>query len=410
MKAVPPRPQPAAPGAPPGPGAQAGGAAPASPVEVRPLAEIATFKKRHWGLLTSFLLIVLVPFLVAAWYLYGVAIDRYGSTAGFTVRSEETGSASEVLGGLAQFAGTSASSDSDILYEFIQSQELVEAIDNRRDLVSIYSAHWKEDPVFSIWPDASIEDVLWYWRRIVRIAYDQSTGLIEIRVLAFDPDTAQLIARDIVTESQNKINELNETARADAIRYAQADLDDAVERLKTARAALTAFRTRTRIVDPTADLQGQMGVVNSLQQQLAEALVEYDLLRDTSSTTDPRVVQVQRQIEVIRDRIAKERASFAQEEVGGVGADYPTLMSEYEGLSVDQQFAEETYTAALTAYDVARANASRQSRYLASYIEPTLPQSSEFPQHEIILGLTGLFLLLAWGIMALVYYSLRDRR
>ncbi|WP_260107663.1 hypothetical protein [Phaeobacter inhibens] len=65
-------------------------------------------------------------------------------------------------------------------------------------------------------------------------------------------------------------------ARADAMRYARADLDEALERLKDARQSLTSFRTRTRIVDPEADIQGRMGVMNNLQQQLAEALIQYE--------------------------------------------------------------------------------------------------------------------------------------
>ena len=54
------------------------------------------------------------------------------------------------------------------------------------------------------------------------------------------------------------------------LRYAEQDLADAVARLKTARESLVRFRTRTQIVDPESDLQGRMGVLASLQQQLAQ--------------------------------------------------------------------------------------------------------------------------------------------
>ncbi|MCA0922785.1 sugar transporter [Pseudooceanicola nanhaiensis] len=389
---------------------QGGMGAGAKVVEVRPLADRASFHRRHWGLLLSFFLVVIVPLTAAATYLYGVSLDRYGSITGFTVRSEESGGASELLGGIVQFTGSSSSSNSAILYEFIQSQEMVEAIDAQFDLRAIFSAHWGDDPLFSLWPDASIEELLWYWQQAVRISFDQSSGLIEVRVIALDADTAQSLAQGIVAESQKKINEMNQNARADAMRYAEADLAEAIERLKTARGALTAFRTRTQIVDPSADIQGQMGVVNSLQQQLASALVELDLLRSTSSTQDPRVTQVQRQIDAIRSRIADERASFANDKFGSGEADYPTLMAEYEGLTVDREYAEESYRAALTALDAARAQASRQSLYLATYIQPTLPQDSKFPQRGMILGLLAAFLVLVWGILTLIYYSLRDRR
>ncbi len=399
----------------PAPASNAAGGGKPSPkgpsvIQIRPLAQAAGLKRRHRGLVVSFLALVITPLLITMLYLGFVAQDQYASTTGFTVRREEMGGATDLLGNLKQFTGGGGASDSDILYEFIRSQEVVQTIDDRLNLREIYSQNWPGDPLFSLWPDASIEDLLWFWQRMVQISYDQSTGLIELRVLAYSPEMAQTIGKEIVVESQNRINILNATARSDMMRYAETDLAEAVERLKAAREAMTLFRTRTQIVDPSADIQGQMGVVNNLQQQLAQALIDYDLLIETSSDTDPRVKQSARRIEVIRSRIAQERETFASEKVGGVGEDYPTLMAQYESLIVDREYASESYRAALAAVDIARANIARQSRYLAAYVNPTLPQTAEYPQRLVLTGLVALFLLLGWSIMVLVYYSLRDRR
>ena len=379
-------------------------------VEVRPVAEPARMAPRHWGLILSVLVLVLLPLAGTIVYLWTFAQDQYASTAGFTVRQEETGSASDLLGGLARLTGGGGSTtDTDVLHEFIRSQEIVERVNQRVDLTAHYAQHWPHDPVFSIWPGASIEQQLWYWRRMVRVSYDQGSGLIEVQVRAFDAQTAQAIASAIVEESQAMINDLNETARRDTMRYAQEDLDAAVERLRTAREELTSFRVRTQILDPEADMQGRMGVLNNLQQQLAEALVDYDLLLQGTDEGDPRRRQARQRIEVIRDRISEERANFASQDATVVDTDYPSLMAEYEGLRVDREFAEETYRAALTALDSARSNAARQSIYLATYIRPTLPQSAGHPQRLTLAGLTGLFLIMIWSIGALIFYSLRDR-
>jgi len=380
-------------------------------VQVQPIARPAQMKPRHWGLAFSFLLMVLGPLVGIIFYLWTTATDQYISTTGFTVRSQESGGATELLGGLAQFSGGTTASDSDILYEFIQSQEMVEAVDAQLDLRARYSGPWPEDWAFAIWPDADLEELIWYWHRIVGISYDSGTGLIEVQAVGFDPETAQLINSTIVAESQDRINALNNQARADAMRYANADLDEAVDLLKMAREALTKFRTRTRIVDPAADIQARMGVMTNLQQQLAEALIEYDLLATTTAASDPRVIKAQRRIDVIRERIVIERQTFTSTttETGAVGEDYPTLISEFESLTVDLEYAEQTYRAALAAREVARDDVARQSRYLATYIKPTRPQTPEYPERYILSALAGLFLLLVWSILALVYYSIRDR-
>jgi len=380
-----------------------------------PLARPAHMKKRHWGVLLSFLCMVLAPLAGVLFYLFVIAEDQYISSAGFSVRGQEGTSATDLLGGLAQIAGAGSStgSDSAILYEYIQSQELVEKIDRELDLRGHFSEHWPRDWAFSLWPNATVEDLTWFWSRIVTIAYDSGSGLTEIQVTAYDRDMAQSITKAIVRHSQDRLNALNDQAREDAMRYARADLDEALERLKVAREELIQFRTRTRIVDPVADIQGRMGVMNNLQQQLAEALVEYDLLRGSVSKDDPRLANSQRVIDVIRERIDQERTNFASDASvagGGAGEAYPSLISEFERLTVDREFAEESYRVALTSLELARDEASRQSRYLATYISPTLAEDSEYPKRGMFALLAGLMLLMCWSILVLIYYSVRDRR
>ncbi|WP_345229552.1 sugar transporter [[Roseibacterium] beibuensis] len=378
---------------------------------IKPAAKPATLKPRHFGLFASLGVVVLIPLFAIAFYMFVFAEDQYASTTGFTVRQNETGAATDLLGGLSQITGGGAATDADILYEFIVSQQLVQRLNEELDLVAHYAEPHGRDPFFSLAPDSTIEDLTDYWGRVVRISFESGSGLLELRVLAFTPEMAQTLALAIIEESTALVNELNANARSDAMTFAEADVATAVDRLRAAREALTTFRTTTQIVDPESDLQGRMGVLNNLQQQLAEALIEYDLLTEnTSNPTDPRLLQASRRIEVIQDRIQQERENFTLDDIGSAGEDYPTLMAEYEGLIVDREFAEQSYTAALTALDVARTNAVRQSRYLAVYIRPTLPESAEFPRRWVTIGVAALFLLLGWSIMALVYYSIRDRQ
>jgi capsular polysaccharide transport system permease protein len=377
----------------------------------KPAARPARMRRRHFGLILSFLIMVVAPFFVTVYYLYTFAQDQFAASAGFTVRSDEGSAATDIMGGLAQFTGTNTRADGDILFEFITSAELVGRMNQRIDLRAHYAAPHGIDPIFALAPDAAFEDLVSHWQDVVRVSYGQSSGLIDLQVLAFDPVTAHTIAAAIVAESQSLINELNAQARADAMRFAEIDLEAAITRLRLAREALTQFRTETQIVDPESDLQGRNGVLNNLQQQLAEALIEFDLLSEnTTNSNDPRLVQAQRRIEVIRDRISQERQNFATGDIGRDGQDYPTLIARYEGLIVDREFAESSYRAALTALDAARTNAARQSRYLAVYIRPTIPESAEFPRRDVIAGMALLFLMLGWATAALIYYSIRDRQ
>ncbi len=369
-------------------------------------------KTRHFGIVFSFVLLVLAPFGASVYYLYAIAADQYAARVGFAVRSEEIESAQDLLGGLSRSLSGSSSSDTDILYEFIQSQDLVETIDEELDLVRIFTVP-EHDPVFAYQPTGAIEDLVDYWQRMVRVSYDGNTGLINLRVNAFDPVDAHRMAREIVANSADLINRLSAIAREDATRYAREDLEQAVERLKSAREALTQFRSETRIVDPSADIQGQMGLLNSLEAQLAAAYIELSVLRETVREEDPRIDQARRRLSVIEGLIEQERAKFGMGGGRGVradGRDYSTLVGEFERLMVDLEYAEESYLAARNALDTATAAAQRQSRYLATYAQPTMPQSSRYPQRFMLSAAIGMFLLLSWSLLALIYYSLRDRR
>ena len=363
---------------------------------------------RHRWIAVSFVLCVFLPTLAAAIYLLTRAADQYASTVAFSVRTEEFASPVELLGGIAEFA-SSGSADADILNDFMKSQEIVRRVDNRLGLVELYSKP-QNDPVFGLNSNQSIEDLHAYWLRMVRVIYDRGTGLIEVRTLAFAPEDARLIATAILEECARLVEELSAIAQADTTDFARAELGRSVERMKSAREKLTTFRSRTQIVDPTADLQGQMGLLSMLEQELAAALIDADLLRESTHTHHPRLKQANRRIAVIETRIAEERRNLGFGGAGGEGADYAMLLAEFESLAVDRQFAEEAYTAALAAFDQAQAEARRKSRYLAAHVHPTLAETAQFPRKFVILGVVGFFLLAGWSVAVLVFYSLRDRR
>ncbi len=376
-------------------------------VPLEPVAEGARFKFRHFMVLLSFLLMVVAPSGGIYWYLNERAADQYVSMIGFSVRKEETSSAVDALGAIGQISNGS-SSDTDILYEFIQSQEQVDLVDKRLDLRRIYTKP-ENDPLFALKDGSSTEDLVEYWNRMVKIFYNGSNGLIQIRVHAFEAEDARDIAQAIFEESELMINKLSAIARADATRYARDELELAKERLKAARAAVTTFRNETQIVDPKTDLQGQMGLINTLQAQLAEALIEQDLLLQTTIENDPRNAQAARKVDVIRNRIVSERKKF-----GAGGSDsasaYSTLIARYEGLAVEQEFAEQFYVSALQAFDSARTEAQRISRYLAAYVTPTLAETPQYPKRLTIFGLVTFFAFLIWSIVVMVGYSVRSRR
>jgi capsular polysaccharide transport system permease protein len=374
--------------------------------DILPEPKLARAKPRHYALLASFALLVLAPFAASVWYLYARAADQYHSEVAFSIRSEQAGAAAAgLLGALTQI-GSGSASDANIINEFIGSQKIVEEINAEIDLRAIFNRP-EGDPVFTLGRNPSIEALLREWRRMVTVSYEPSTGIIHVRANTFTPGDARTIANAILAQSGALVNRLSDQAREDAVSFAREELAESETNLRVMRQKLADFRRDNRLVDPAADAAGQMGLLNALQGQLAQGLVDRDVLLSYADPGDQRVIQVNRRIDAITERIEEERASLG---IAGPAGTLPDVLGAYEELQVDLEFANKAYVQSLAALTAARAEARRQSRYLLPHIQPTLAMTSLYPRRPLLAGLTGLFLLLGWGIAVLVYYNVRDNR
>lgn len=379
-------------------------ASPARSAPPPPETAPARLRGRHRMILASFVVVVVLPVLAATGYLYTRAVDQFHSEVAFSIRSEEVSSAAAGLLGAITQIGSGSASDADILYEYIRSQRIVEAVDGDLDLRAIYTRP-EGDPVFALQEGAAIEDLLDYWHDMVTVDFESGTGIIRVRANAFTRDDAHAIAQAILVESSALVNALSEQSREDAVGFARDELAEAEDNLRLMRQRLSDFRIENRIVDPTADVAGQMGLLNALQSELAQALVERDELLSFVGDDDQRVLQANRGIDAITGRIEQERATLGVAE----GA-LPEIVGTYEELLVDLEFANAAYTQTLAGLAAARAEARRQSRYLAPHIQPTMAQNALYPRRAMLSGLIALFLTLGWGVLMLIYYNVRDNR
>ncbi|WP_127901217.1 hypothetical protein [Solirhodobacter olei] len=386
---------------------------PRPPAPVPPPVGRARRRPRHVGLMASFLALVLLPAGLSAGYLWLRAADQFGATVAFAVQSAQPATALSLPGGISQLTGAS-DTQSAMVYEYLQSRDLVAALDARLNLRKRFSGPTARDPLFGYHAPGSVEDLTDYWNRMTRLSLDNGTGLISLEVHAFAARDAQAIAAAAFAEASRMINDLSDAARRDTTRAARAELAHAETRLTRARAALRRFRETSRVIDPTADVTSRMGVIAALQEALASALVDLDMIRQTTGATDPRLAEKTRKIAVIRARIAEERRSFGRSAAGSGGpgqkATLAALTGTFERLTSELAFAEKAYDTALGALDAAEASARAQALYLAAYRKPVAAEQAEYPRRALLTALVAIFGFLIWSVLALVYYSLRDRR
>jgi len=375
-------------------------------------------KLRHMIMVAGFVVLVLIPSAVASLYLAVIAQDQYHSSASFAVRSINSSvGASDILGVFSQGTASTTVADSYILIDYLLSERMLQEVDAKFDLDTVYSARGG-DFFFGLAGGLPIEDKLNYWRDVVSVNFDHTSGILQLEVKAFEPNQAQAIASFMLAKSESLINELSSKAHDESLRLAREEIIIAEKRLTDARMALREFRDVSQDVDPVEGAKLAVQLVAGMEQELAKLNADLEVARSQMAEDTPRIRVIKTQISALESRIEAEKQRLGSGTAGAKTArtsldlsasDVSGRLQLYEKLELEREFGERTYAAALASLEKARIDATGKQRYLAVFIEPTLSQMAQYPNRLLgafLVFLGGLFL---WGMGTLLYYNIRDR-
>jgi capsular polysaccharide transport system permease protein len=385
---------------------------PDAPAPIRAAAP-ATAKGKKSYIKISALLAIALPTLLASIYFGLIASPQYVAEARFAVRGpDDMPAPTDALGALTGLGTTvtSTTSDSYIVTHFIESAQLVGNLQRSLDLRGIYTSD-KADFVAKYRPydfEDTIEHLTTFWNSVSWNYFEPISGTITFTVRAFTPEDALKIARETVRESEKLVNKLSERAREDAISLAKMEQARAELRLKAARKAVQDYRDRKGQTDPVTTAAAKSALIATLEQELAKQ--EADIAGRTAFLNkDAPSVRVLRQTaDAIRSQIEQERAKIGNLQTGEQQQLMSASLTEFEGLQTERDFAQRAYETAATAVESARMRAGQQSRYLATYVEPHLPEDSLYPARLQMVLLVLLCATMAWAIGVLVFYGIRD--
>ncbi len=357
-----------------------------------------------------FWLFFVLPLSLGVLYYMEYASNQYRSTAHFTI--EENGKTTiDPIGALTGLSGPVPSTrDALIIKDFIESREVIELIKQKVDIKKLY-ARMDKDILSRLEPDASIEDIVEYWHKKVRVDFDSSSGITKLSVMAFEPEDAVKIIKSILTVSENLINRLSEKARLDTLHFAEKELKKAEDKLKETRRKVMQFREREKSLSPEKNVEIKISLIASLEADLAKAEADLRGLRAQLQENTPKVRNALNRVSSLKQQIRKEKARGSMNASNAQRKNTKSLsklIARHEELLTEQSFAEKSYESALVLMEQARIDAAKQHRYLTVIVQPQLPEEAVKPDqpHDYIV----LFLscLLFWGISTLVIASIRD--
>lgn len=354
-----------------------------------------------------FWLFFVIPMLVGTIYYLKFASEQYETTAHFTIE-KKGGLQSDPLGALTGLPGSvSSTRDALIIKDFIESREVIERTRDDFDIRKLY-ARADKDWLSRLEEDASIEDLVEYWQDKISVEFDSSSGIIELRVITFEPESAVRVIKSILKVSQELVNNLSERSRQDSLSFARRELRTAETNLKEARSKVRQFRDNEQALSPEKNVDSKLSLVANLEASLANAEAELNSLRVALHDNSPKVKAAHNKVSALKQQVKKERARSTLSTRNDDAKTMSTIISKHEELLTEQGFAEKSYESALLNIEQARIDATQQHRYLTIIVNPQLPEEAVKPKqpHDFIVLLIAS--LLFWGVSSLIIASIRD--
>jgi capsular polysaccharide transport system permease protein len=352
-----------------------------------------------------------IPTFLAVLYFGLLASDQFYATAQYAIRfpnpaTSSLGGAGGGLGGMLGSSPAAAASDMFIVRDYILSHQILRDLEPRIDVRAIYSRP-EADWFVRLPHGVSEEDLLEYWRGMITLRYDMTTGISHLGVRAFTAEDSRLVAGEILALSEQLVNHLSERAQTDRVDLAQHDVDGTLARVRSTFDGLQNYQQAAGQVHPEGFVLARSEIEGRLEGEISRYETQIEQLRRELPDNAPNILQLVKRLDIAQKQLAAERArsTFSAGENGSSASE---VFTEFSKLKLESEFAAKAYDSALTSLEQARMEAAKQDRYLEDFVRPQLPDAPEFPRRARNILFVALGSFLVWSIGSLLISAIRE--
>lgn len=371
-----------------------------------PRVEHSTARRAWWTRVPlPFLIIVVLPTVLAAIYYLLIASPRYVSEARFIVRASNQSQPSSLGVALQGVGLSSTQTDAFAVHEYIDSRDSLNEVGGRLDLLRMFKQG--ADPLSGyprFFESPSEEKLFKAYKRFITVGYDSTTGISELRVEAFNARDAQRLSQELLNGGERLVNRLNVRAAQDLVADATLARERAIQHRSEAQQALAALRNREEFIDPTLSAREGSELIGGLLATVANLRAERSQIA-SGAPSSPQLPTLDSRIAAYERQIAEERAKI----VGSPGSLAPRIGA-YEDLVATRELADREVAETTASLLTAQQDARRQKLYLDRVVNPSLPDSPTQPRRLIQILTVFMSSLLAFSIAWLVWAGVREHR
>lgn len=355
-------------------------------------------KYPHWALC----LLVIFSALIY-WGLW--ASDRYVSKANVVLESPQISSPkldfSSIISG-----GGNNNTDMLLLRDYLLSTDMLKILVEKAKFREHYSNN--DIDFFSKLSDANapLEELYDYYRSMVSVELDDYAGVLRLEVEAFSPEQSYVINNLLLESGESFMNALGNDLANEQVDFLEKQVSSLKRDFESTRKSLLEYQNENNLVSPVGKVENLSSVVASLESQLASLKAQRNALKSYQSNTSPQVVKVNSQIKALSDQIDYEQSRLTDQS----GVALNTLSSDYQALLLKAQFAQETYSSALSALENTRIEAARKLKQVSVLQTPTLPEYSTQPNRIYNITVVILFSVFVSLIIGMISMIIKDHR
>jgi capsular polysaccharide transport system permease protein len=316
--------------------------------------------------------LLLTPILISGVYFFGIARSRYVVRSDFVIRKAEDSVASSAGGIAALLGGGNQSSleDARFLDLYLESPQVLEDLMKTFDFSSAYATRGL-DWFAGINRNATRERRVMFFKRQVVVQLQEVSGIITLRTIGLDPETAFLLNKFLLEKADEFVNRLNQDINRQQLEFAAGEVRKAEARVRKASDKLKAFQEQNEVLDPIGEASSSSAAIAALEQELGRLKVlEATKRRQFKDPNDPEVRLIADQVDELQTQIKSERLKL----VSPSGRDLGRKTAEAERLKGEIAFATDLYKATLTASESTRVESLRKQKFMAVLSSPQKPE------------------------------------
>lgn len=297
------------------------------------------------------LVFVIAPTVTTAWYVTFVAVPLYEARSVVTIATPGGQQDTALPGMLGAMMPQGNMNEAFMAEEFINSLEMMQLMEQGEGLLSYYSSldmdplqRLRDVPLLQIGADT-------YYRHYIRTSVNIQTGLLTLYVDARAPEDAQKFSLAILKHAEAKIRALSRALFQEQILENEAAVSRARDALEDVRGDLIRLQISSGYANPRESIAEVYTAISTLEGELLSLQGQIDNATLLGHEDTRQMEQLVETKSTLENRVKRQRLRLIRSDKG---KSLNEILADYEFSIVQQEIAEQTWSAALIALDSAR--------------------------------------------------------